>query len=176
MAAIPEMKWVVLDTSYLLEMYRVPGKYDSAAHEAILLKAAAHVSTGGRIYVPAQVIFEFANHIAAVTDGAARRALAHKLKSAVESSLRARTPWIIIPLRPIEVLEELTNALLALCGAFAEEYAVQGIGLTDVTIIDAANHLATVAARYPPPAKIHIWTRDGALKAREPNAEHDSFV
>lgn len=170
------MKWVVLDTSYLLEMYRVPGKHDAIAHETILSRAAAHIAARGRIYVPVQVIFEFANHIAAVTDGAIRHELAQKLKSAVESSLSRKIPWIILPLKATEVLEELTNALLALCGVFAKEYAVQGIGLTDVTIVDAANHLATVAARYPPPAKIHIWTRDVALKAREPDTEPNAFV
>jgi len=170
------MTWVILDTSYLLEIYRVPGKHDPAAHSEITARLAAHIAGSGRIYVPIPVIFEFANHIADLADGGARFNLAAKLKETIHSSLETASPWIIMPFRQNDLLDEVTGALVDHCRHFAEQYAVQGVGLTDIALIDAANRLSKMAARQTPRASVHIWTRDVALKAREPDCEQDPFV
>lgn len=122
------------------------------------------------------VLFEFANHIAQIVDGTLRHKLAGKLKSEVSSSLAQKSPWIIMPFRQNELIDEIMKALEELCGTFAAEYAAQGISLTDVAVIDAAQSLTATAAKHTPRATVHIWTRDNALKAREPDPEVDPFV
>jgi hypothetical protein len=170
------MRWVILDTSYLLEMYRIPGKHAAAAHAMILGKLQTHVAAAGRLYVPIPVIFEFANHIAAVTDGAARFQLAGNLRETVTSSVQTQSPWVVLPFRQNQLLDEVVVALTTYCESFATQYAIRGVGLTDVAIIDAARQLRRPAARQSPRATVHIWTRDAVLKAEEPDHEPDPYV
>jgi hypothetical protein len=176
MAGGSEVKWVVVDTSYLAELYRLPGMFEEVAHAAIVEKFRTHIEKSGRIYVPVSVIFEVANHIADISDGAVRRDLAIRLRGAVETSLETQAPWIIVPTVSREILWDLTEALLGLCVTFADEYAVQGIGLTDASIIDYAKTLMGTRGNRIPRPPIHIWTRDAALKAREPDSEDQAFV
>jgi hypothetical protein len=67
------------------------------------------------------------------------------------------------------VLWDLTASLLELSGSFAEQYAIQGIGLTDAAVIDYARKLKASDAGQTLGQKIHIWTRDKSLKAHEPD-------
>jgi hypothetical protein len=168
--------WAIVDTSYLLELYRVPGNFEEAAHAIIVDRFSGHIASGGRLYVPVPVIFEFANHIADVSDGMIRRDLATRLRSAVQTSLDKQSPWIILPMKSEKILWDLTEALLDLCGSFAGEYASQGIGLTDAAIIDFAKAVASTRGNQFPRPAVHIWTRDNALKAREPDSEEHAFV
>jgi len=170
------VNWVVVDTSYLVELYRVPGMFSEEAHVAVVGKFQGHVAANGRLYVPVPVIFELANHIADIRDGTIRHRLAAQLRSAVETSLDRQSPWIIVPMEARNILWDLTDALLDLCGAFAGEYAVQGIGLTDAAIIDFCKILVEARRDRLPVPLVHIWTRDVALKAREPDREEQSFV
>lgn len=169
------MNWVVVDTSYLLELFRVPGDYEEEAHQRVSAKFAELIQSGGRLYVPVPVIFELANHVADVADGHVRYELARKLKKTVETSLEENSPWIILPTMSERILLDLVDTL-TLCNAFAEEFAVQSIGLTDISLISISKHVAEKAGRQVPRANVFIWTRDAALKAHEPNAEPDAFV
>jgi hypothetical protein len=65
---------LVVDTSYLLELLKVPGRFDPAFSERVKQKFREAVAAGHRLYVPFPVIFELANHIALVRDGGGTQA------------------------------------------------------------------------------------------------------
>jgi len=169
------MRWVVVDTGYLLELFRVPLLHTAEGHQRVVEKFEELIAAGGRIYVPVPVIFEFANHVAQVADGNARQALANNLRASVTTSIEKQSPWIIIPSMGERILLDLADTL-ALCNAFAVEFAVQAISLTDTSVISVARHITAAANQRVPPAPVHIWTRDAQLKAHEPSAEANAFV
>lgn len=162
----------VIDTSYLLEIYRVPGHSSQSFHKAVKVRLRKAVEAEARLYAPFPVIFELANHIAHVTDGTRRIALAKKLSEDIRSSAKSGIPWVITAQGPRQsVLLELSS-LLKLTQDFETTYAAQGLGLSDIAVTKQAE---TLARRYPKFA-VHIWTTDRGLKAREPQAEPHPLV
>lgn len=86
---------VVLDTSWLLELYRIPGHFhDSRSREAIS-EMLASIESGYAIWVTVPVVFEVANHISHVKDGSRRRQLSLKLLKDIKSSDEQGVPWTI---------------------------------------------------------------------------------
>ena len=157
---------LVIDTSYLLELYRVPDYFDPAAHDAIKAKFAEAITAKSRLYVPFPAIFEVANHIVDGRDGTARKALAARFVGDIVRSFEKGTPYTVTP----AIDEEKLKALLLV---FAKEFAPQRVGLTDAAIVDAARRLKT---EQRAPAKVYIWTKDRRLKANEPDPEPNPFV
>jgi predicted nucleic acid-binding protein len=157
---------LVIDTSYLLELYKVPDYFDPAAH--LEVKARFERTLGGnhRLYVPFPAVFEVANHIVDGRDGSARGVLAQKFVADVLKSYEQTVPFIITP----HVDEESLKTLLRV---FSGEFAVQRIGLTDASIIAEARRLKS---KHGSGARVHIWTKDVRLKAHEPDHEADAFV
>ena len=82
----------VIDTSYLLEIFAVPGHSTKEAREKIKIRIAAAAQSGARLYVTVPSIYELANHISHVSDGNARRSLAEQVRDTVLSSLDQGTP------------------------------------------------------------------------------------
>ncbi|HZF52620.1 MAG TPA: hypothetical protein VE093_28390 [Polyangiaceae bacterium] len=154
---------LVIDTSYLLELFQVPDCFSPKRSHAIKARLAKEIKIGARLFVPLPVVFELANHIAHVRSGAERKRLAGLLLSSVEGSIRGEGPWILIPAK------DPMNELRELCAAFAASYASQSVGLTDACIIEEAKRLRN---KYPAKTyRIHIWTTDASLKSHEPDAE-----
>lgn len=169
--------WIVVDTSYLLELFKVPGSFTAQANIAIRARFDAAFGASARLYVPVPVIFELANHIADVADGAARRRLSMELAQTIKSCHDTSIPWLIVPTSGDEILEDLSN-VLALCDSFSTEFAMQKCGLTDTSVAVVARELKRRALQYPANSQpvVHIWTRDHALKAHEPDKEPFPFV
>jgi hypothetical protein len=157
---------LVIDTSYLLELYKVPDYFDPAAH--LEVKARFGRALGGpcRLYLPFPAVFEVANHIVDGRDGGARAILAQRFVADILKSYERSQPFIITP----HVDEESLKTLLRV---FAGEFAAQRIGLTDASIIAEARRLK---GNYGKEARVHIWTKDVRLKAHEPDPEADAFV
>jgi len=161
----------VLDTSYLLEIYQVPGHSDTAYFRAIKKRLRRAIKADARLYVPFPVIFELANHIAHVADGRQRISLAKRLSSDIRRSAEEEVPWIIAPGLAKTVLLQLSD-LLEWIEAFKSDYAAQGLSLCDLAV---SWHADSLAGRHPE-LSVHIWTTDSSLKAREPDPEPDPFV
>jgi predicted nucleic acid-binding protein len=161
----------VLDTSYLLEIYRVPGRSNVASFRAIQTRLRRAIKAEARLYVPFPVIFELANHIAHVADGGLRISLAKRLSEDIRKSAQERIPWIISPAPNQSVLLELSD-LLGWIEDFERHYAAQGLGLSDLAV---TKHADSLAARHSKLA-VHIWTKDRDLKAREPQREPNAFL
>lgn len=168
-----EPRVLVIDTSYLVEIYRVPGRFHEAAHAEIVRRLAIELDRGTRCYVPVAVIFELANHVAHVKSGASRRALAKRLADDVRASIDQGVPWIVVPTEDRAILME-TAHLLELVDEFATALADQAIGLSDAAVITEARRLKKRPTH--PGFPVHIWTREQAMKAHEPDAEPDPFV
>ena len=158
----------VIDTSYLLELFAVPGHSTKEATDEIRSRFAAAGKSGARLYVPVPSIYELANHISHVSDGNVRRSLAKVVQKYVLSSLDDGTPWIIIPSQQLDTFKKLIVS-------FVDNYVIQGIGLSDSTLIDEARRLKR--ERYGGPGwRVHIWTKDEVLKTWEPDSESDAYL
>ena len=163
---------LVVDTSYLVELFKVPKLFDPSFADRVKQRFAEVINAGHRLYVPFPVVFEVANHIAGVPDGGSRKRLADLLASTVRSCVETANPWIITPASE-DILYDLSE-LLRLCDVYAREMAVQSIGLSDTAIIEEARRLKE---KYNQPGdRVHIWTRDHGLKAHEPDSEPEPLL
>lgn len=166
----------VVDTSYLLELYRVDGCCHEDAYSSVAQKFMENIDTG-RFFVPIAVLFELANHIADIHDSQRRRSLADKLRVNIKSSISEQAPWVITHATDAQGLDDLLCALNESAARFADEFSTQKLGLTDTTVILEAERLrrkfvSDSLRNY----QIHIWTRHRELKAREPDTEESQFV
>lgn len=158
----------VIDTSYLLELYAIPGKSSQEASGEIRERLQSAVKRGSRLYVTVPSIYELAKHIVRIPDGHQRRGYAIRLKNNVESSVQRGDPWTVIPSRQLDALRQLVSS-------FVENHIHDGIDLADGTLIDEAHRLKQ--ERYGGPEwRVHIWTKDGRLKAEEPDRERNAYV
>ncbi len=159
-------RFYVVDTGYLVELFKVDGHYNQDSHQIISQKFnAVDEIESNRIYVPISVLFELANHIAHVNNGGRRIKLANKLATIVKECVENENPWIIEPCEELKSVQNLYETLLK----FSNEYSAQGLGLTDTSVLLIAEELRK---KYDKSYLIHIWTTDQALKAREPDKEY----
>ena len=162
------MTALLVDTSYLLELLKVPDRFDPEFAQRVKARFSGAVKAGHLLYVPFPIVFEVANHIAGVPDGGSRKKLADLLADTVRRCVDSGNPWLITPASSRDILYDLSE-LLRLCDVYAREMAVQRIGLSDTAIIEEARRLKE---KYNQPGdRVHIWTRDQALKAHEPDPE-----
>ncbi len=167
----------VIDTSYLLELFRVDGCYEEYAHVAIKKQFSDAIEKKFSFYVPTPVIFELANHIADIKDSSRRNELAIQLSNTVISCVENGNPWILTPPGKPETIRELMEALRESTTRFANEFSCQKLGLTDTVVILEAerlknNHKSSTLKEY----FVHIWARHDELKSREPDTEPCPFV
>lgn len=158
----------VIDTSYLLELYAVPGHSTQEAVDEIRRRFKDAVKQNARLYVTVPSIYELANHIADVSNGNARWSLAEGLQDAILSSIDEGVPWTIIPSQELSALKKLI-------ASFADNHVLEGIGLSDSTLIDEAHRLKRTTYRGSA-WRVHIWTKDKKLKAREPDKEPHAYL
>ncbi|MFX0202304.1 MAG: hypothetical protein ACFFCW_39840 [Candidatus Hodarchaeota archaeon] len=157
----------VMDTGYLLELFDVPGCSVPNAVKEVRRRYEQAIENNCRIYVPVPCIFEVGNHIAGVSDGRTRTELAKRLRGAVVSSVDEGIPWNMTPAPGFDFLPDL-------CAVFEEEYSAQCIGLTDICTIEEAMRLKQKYSGLG--YRVHIWTTDDKVKAREPDTEEHAFL
>lgn len=85
----------ILDTSWLLELYRVPGYFDEARTPFVRNETAELIDARCELVVTVPVLFEVASHITHVPDGRRRRTLSKKLRDDIKSSIERESPWMI---------------------------------------------------------------------------------
>lgn len=180
----------VIDTSYLLELYAVPGYSTQEAVDEIRRRFDDAVRQNARLFVTVPSIYELANHIADVSDGNARWSLGKRLRDAILSSIDGGVPWTIVGYpgvgsrlpktfdegvpRKIVPFQQL-SAFKKLIASFADNYVLEGIGLSNSTLIDEADRLKRTTYRGSA-WRVHIWTKDEKLKAREPDDEPHAYL
>ena len=127
----------ILDTSWLLELYKVPGDSSPQRFEGVLKQAVA--AAQGRMYVTVPVLFEVANHIVHVRNGHHRRQLITRFRENVSTSLRDEVPWTVVRALQNNILLRAQD-LIKLADRFVEG-AAPSYSLADISIIDLAQRL-----------------------------------
>lgn len=157
-----------IDTSYLCELFAVPRYSTKEAISEVKRRFAVAVKAKARLYVSLPTIFELAGHIADIPESRSRRKLSVDLRDVVFTSIREGQPWSLLP----AINEDAVKGLLE---GFVRYSPEKGISLVDTILIDEANHLRET--RYKGPTwRVHIWTKDQRLKAREPDNEPNAFL
>ncbi len=174
---IPARRHFVVDTGYLDELYSIEGRSNADASRMVKAKFEQCIERRDILYVPFPVLYEFGRHIVEIQLGPRRKALAESLRTVVVSSCRERQPWVIPGADGVDSGESLAEALCDCCNRFADRFAVTADTLTDVAVIRDAERIKTryqnVRDRHH---LVHIWTRDNAVKACEPDREENPFV
>ena len=127
----------ILDTSWLLELYKVPGDSNPQRFEGV--REQAVVAAQGRMYATVPVLFEVANHIVHVRNGHRRRQLITRFGKEVSTSLGDEAPWTVARALQNDILLR-SRDFIALADRFAEESST-GYSLADISIIDLAQRL-----------------------------------
>ena len=124
----------LIDTSYLLELFAVPGNSTEKAVAEVRRRVDDAARSRAQLYVTAPCVYELASHISDVPDGNLRASLAGKMRDSVMSSLDEGMPWTLLPSREARWLREAV-------ARFADTHVSEGIDLTDGTLIDEARRL-----------------------------------
>lgn len=128
----------ILDTSWLLELYQVPGDSKQERHRHVVEQAKR--AARGRMLVTVPVLFELANHIVHVGNGDRRRELIEQYRDHVVGSLTVELPWTVVrALRDDDILLR-AQEIIDLAGRFAKNSSV-GYSLADISVIDLTQRL-----------------------------------
>ena len=96
MARVAELNGTaILDTSWLLELYRVPHYFDESRTLPVRTETANLIEAGCELFVTVPVLFEVASHITHVRDGHHRRTLGERLRDDITCSIGRESPWTI---------------------------------------------------------------------------------
>ena len=85
----------ILDTSWLLELYQVPGYFKASRTLDVRENTADIGKARYELFVTVPVLFEVASHITHVRDGRRRRTLGKRLRDDITSSIDRESPWTI---------------------------------------------------------------------------------
>jgi predicted nucleic acid-binding protein len=163
--------YIVVDTGYLLELFRVPKRFKESDAEEIKRRFSIAKTQLNRLYIPIPVLFELANHIAHIEDSNVRLDLANKLSETVKQGIASENTFFnIIPCAAFTVTSELSNNLEVFVQQFAEYFVKQKLGLTDSAVLLEAQSLKNKNNC------VHIWTTDAPLKRYEPDTEPNYFI
>ena len=157
MAGIPVLSGIaILDTSWLLELYRVPGYCKKSRFCSVQEKTGGIINAGGELLVTVPVLFEVANHVTHVRDGRRRRELNKRFRDDVNQSIDGFGPWTIVATGKDVLLrsEDLIRLADRFLQASGENYS-----FADISIIDLA---VTLQGKN---RMVEILTFDGQLAA-----------
>lgn len=128
----------ILDTSWLLELYRVPGHFTESRMPLVRNETRQLIDSGYGQFVTVPVLFEVASHITRAPDGNRRRALSKKYRDDIRTSIDHESPWTIVSFgtdilfRPHDVLQLAERFL---------ESSGPNYSFADISIIDLAAEL-----------------------------------
>ena len=128
----------ILDTSWLLELYRVPGHCHDARFDHVRRETARAADAGAELCVTVPVLFEVAGHVTHAPDGHRRRALRNRFRNDVRTSIDEGAPWTIIS--PDRDILLRADDLVRLADRFLQT-AGEAHSFADISIIDLAESL-----------------------------------
>lgn len=128
----------ILDTSWLLELYRVPGHSKACRTSYVRNKTGDFVGSGGELVVTVPVLLEVASHITHVDNGRHRRTLAQRLHDDISSSIDRESPWTIASVGSDILLR--SRDVVQLAEKFLESSG-PSYSFADIPVIDLATEL-----------------------------------
>lgn len=144
---------VLVDTSILLNVLNVEGRNER--RDEVFNELAVRIQDGDHLFIPLAAIIETGNHIAHVTNGAARRSAAQRFVKEVQDALNSVAPW-----KPLQFPDH--TALVAWLQAFPNSASRQ-IGIGDVSIQHEWEQLCT---KFPM-SRVLIWAVDSDLQGHD---------
>jgi len=175
------IKHIVVDTSYLLEFYKIGGKetrkcWSEEGHKRVKEKFDEEDKLESRFYFPIPVLFEFANHI---NDANNKQKVLKCLMELIEKC-QTLPNYTITPCSDAEDMESFMVDLIEIVNKFTNEFNQKPLSLTNVSIIAEVQRLEKFFKNnkrmQKNNLKIHIWTKNRALKGKEPDEEENPFV
>ncbi len=142
----------IVDTSILLNILDVPERNQD--RDTVLLEFEKRIKARSRFQLPIAVIIETGNHIAdiRIRNGRHRRRCAEKFCDMVEKALAGKAPWVVTPMPDVgEIRKWLAD--------FPDQYAMQGFGIADRSIIHVWEEARTRNRGY----QVTIWSLDQNL-------------
>ena len=128
----------ILDTSWLLELYRVPGYFTESRSLPVRTETAELIKAGCELFVTVPVLFEVASHITHVRDGRRRHTLGEKLRDDITSSIKRESPWTITTVGRNILFR--SQDVIRLAERFLESSG-PNYSFADISIIDLATEL-----------------------------------
>ena len=124
----------ILDTSWLLELYRVPGCSDKSRYPDVSKQTICIVDAGGELIVTVPVLFEVSSHITHVHDGRRRRKLSTQFRDDVRQSIDGIGPWTILTTGKDILLrsEDVVRLADRFLQASGENYSFANISIIDL--------------------------------------------
>lgn len=168
-------KIIVLDTSFLIEFFKIPVDSNANLHEQAVTLFEEAIINKYDIYCPLSVLYELANHIVDINHHLQQREIAANFTRTILQAWEEEIPFTIIPGNIEHSNYHDLARLPELCAEY-EQTIRQGLGLTDCTIIDAARKLKQSYTSRQKRWPAHIWSLHRVLKALEPdNFGHETF-
>lgn len=128
----------ILDTSWLLELYRVPGDFDASRTLSVRTETTDLIDARCELFVTVPVLFEVASHITRVRHGRRRRNLGERLRDDIASSIDYESPWTIVTVGSDILLR--SQDVIRLAERFLESSG-PNYSFADISIIDLAREL-----------------------------------
>ena len=128
----------ILDTSWLLELYRVPDYFKESRTLPVRTETVELVEARRELFVTVPVLFGVASHINHVRDGHRRRSLGERLLDDITSSIDRESPWTIAAVRREILLR--SQDVIGLARRFLESTG-PNYSFADISIIDLAQQL-----------------------------------
>ena len=144
----------ILDTSWLLELYRVPGYFKESRTDQVRADTTELIEAKCELFVTVPVLFEVASHITHVRDGRRRRILGEKLRDDITSSINRESPWTITTVGRNVLFR--SQDVIRLAERFLESSG-PNYSFADISIIDLATELRR------PGRTVKILAFDGQL-------------
>lgn len=141
-----------IDTSVLASLLNIPGKNEHYADAKTEYEQL--VQRGDTFVLPVAVLVETGNHIAHISDGRIRRAVAKKFAEVAKEAMKAESNWNIAPEIPSDVLQIILTQF--------PDQAMAGVGFGDVSIIEQFNDYWE---NRQPIGEMRIWSFDDHLSA-----------
>ena len=139
MARVAVLRGVaILDTSWLLELYRVPGFFEESRTSHVRDEPARLIDGQFELFATVPVLFEVASHITRVDRGHRRRALTKRLLKDIEGSINRDVPWTIVTVGSDILLR--SEDVVRLAERFLESSG-PNYSFADISVIDLTTDL-----------------------------------
>lgn len=140
----------LIDTTVFLNILDVPG-FNQHREEVLKELKELKATRGANLLLPLATIIESGNHISHLSDGKERRRYAELFIDEVRASIDGGAPWTPIALPDKEIMASWLKDF--------PEYAMQGLGIGDASIIKQWQAACDRHIR----SRVKIWSLDKHL-------------
>jgi predicted nucleic acid-binding protein len=149
---------VLVDTSIVCELIRLPGKFNEARHEDVRELFAIGQESGDVFVLPMATVVETGNHVGQVGDGALRRRAAEAFSKLLLAALDDAVPWLQVIAWDEHTVGDLADGFVAWATNF-------GSGIGDFSIVRDYEALC----RRHKYARVRVWSLDRHLASFDRN-------